>query len=882
MSRPKQPKSPIPKRFGAGGAGAPVGSNPARFMRADDFVSSAQPQATRPGGQPQETPRVRVQINGPAGALAAVESDSLPRVAMNWSRVVRNRARWAGAKSSSEELNQESRRQLNDLGITDAQLNAIASAGILEVSIPYTQEEVGWEARIFPWEYVINAALKPMRDGPPLTVVRHLRREPGALGAPAVAAAPAPAAAALKILYVQAVPAVLSSWADRREQDRVISSLKSPEGGPAESRSLINPDLQTLTDTVRTYAPDVIHFTGFDTHQAAELLGRSEEQPLLDGVVLCSTTQQDPVDVYAEPLAKALNAAGSRPRLVGFNIYNSASRTAALAVAGGALAAVGFQDVIDAELAELFFSNFYLAWGLSGHDAVSAFLQAQASLTATGPSLTGSGIVLWRSESIVGPAAAPSVPPSARNRVNASAGVVFTGSGSGTSGPGGGKGAGGTGGTGVGGTGTATEGTGTGSGSGTDSGLWDAKWGKVFTRNTAQFPTARDIFLYDDIKPFKRLNYSLLQNNRGLFEKFVLKRAPGVNGRIPGLRLRVEIQAGGASPASYERTFDMIESVMPIEQISVPLVSDFLRSLRHTLKTNIYVSIKLDDDTVFDETYSVDLLAVDEWLDTESDRTLLPSFVLPGDPVVPRIVDAAQRYLVALRDDAGAGFDGYQALEEAPDDPDQVVDAQVRAIWTALGQDFPVKYINPPPTYTKDSQRLRAPSVVIDGRRGTCIDLALLMMACLEYIDIHPVIFLLHDHAFPGYWRSPSAQMEFVTKRADPAAPVALASGPAGTTAAPAAINATTAAGGTRSAAPSATEPWYFGKSSYDDIVGLIRAGVLVPLESVWLTRNKGFWQAIEQGNDNLHDRAQFESMMDLWLARDHGVTPLPILAEAR
>ena len=48
------------------------------------------------------------------------------------------------------------------------------------------------------------------------------------------------------------------------------------------------------------------------------------------------------------------------------------------------------------------------------------------------------------------------------------------------------------------------------------------------------FEPIRDIFLYDDIKPFKRLNYSLLHNDRGLFEKFDLKRAVGVNGRIQG------------------------------------------------------------------------------------------------------------------------------------------------------------------------------------------------------------------------------------------------------------------------------------------------------------------------------------------------------------
>jgi hypothetical protein len=58
-------------------------------------------------------------------------------------------------------------------------------------------------------------------------------------------------------------------------------------------------------------------------------------------------------------------------------------------------------------------------------------------------------------------------------------------------------------------------------------------------------------------------------------------------------------------------------------------------------------------------------------------------------------------------------------------------------------------YINPPPTFTEKSQRLRTPSDIVMGKRGTCIDLTLLLAACLEYAEIYPVLFLLKDHAFP-------------------------------------------------------------------------------------------------------------------------------------
>ena len=94
------------------------------------------------------------------------------------------------------------------------------------------------------------------------------------------------------------------------------------------------------------------------------------------------------------------------------------------------------------------------------------------------------------------------------------------------------------------------------------------------------------------------------------------------------------------------------------------------------------------------------------------------------------------------------------ASGETLDEKCKYIDAQVRAIWWALVHDYAIGYINPPPSFVENEQRLRTPSEVVQGKRGTCIDLALLLAACLEYIEIYPVIFLLRDHAFPGYWRS--------------------------------------------------------------------------------------------------------------------------------
>jgi hypothetical protein len=128
--------------------------------------------------------------------------------------------------------------------------------------------------------------------------------------------------------------------------------------------------------------------------------------------------------------------------------------------------------------------------------------------------------------------------------------------------------------------------------------------------------------------------------------------------------------------------------------------------------------------------------------------------------------------------------------------------------------------------------------------------------ACLELVGIYPVVFLLEGHAFPGYWRSEDAYEQFLKAKFDQTP-----KNPRDT--------AVTAAEG---------ESWISGKVAYDEIVREIDRGNLVPLESVKLTENCGFWEAVEAGRENLLERKEFHSMVDVLSARTDRVTPLPFV----
>jgi hypothetical protein len=706
-----------------------------------------------------------VIIRGRNGFSVSVASPAdLKRKAMQWTYVVRNRIRWTTDTAALDKIRENAIRDLASLGLGEKELKQLEAARLVEVQIPFTREEEGWEFRILPWEFLLSAA-----TGSPIVIVRHLQcREPSAFRPPR------------SVGIVASLPGRLKR--SGYEFDSEIALVRS---NLFESDPLWNPTLEQLRSFVSKNKPDVIHLAGVDLHEGHSILKVTEsgDERIQDGYFVAASDGSERA-VSSPDVADTVTLSGKwKPVLVTANVYNSGARTAPLLVASGAGAAIGFQDEIDNVAAEQFFTTFYKEWRASDWNLMQAFDIALQRVIPNSQK-TGMGIVLWSGRPLVN--VVPQRAKTARQRR----------------------------------------------------------------------PRERSVDLAKDliatVDPVESVNYSLLHNERSLFKRFTLTNANGSK-PITGLRLYVELCVG-----DQNYPFRTILDVAPgcIENLSdrirIPLTSTLFRSLRESVRSVLFVKISCGNSDVREQTYPVRLLSIDEWLDTEQLNAYLPSFVLSRDPAVLRIVDAAQKHLMTLTDDPGAGFDGYQSVDPTAENPSEAIDLQVWALWSALSYDLSLSYINPPPSFEDSSQRLRSPSDVLDGKRGTCIDLALLLSACMEYIGLYPVIFLLDNHAFPGYWRSEQSRERFfeVGARADPRAEKKRVS----------------------------VYPWVELKQGYQEVLELVRSGDLSPIESVWLTQNKGFWEARDAGIENLRNPSEFESMIDVQRARDEKVTPLPLV----
>ena len=763
---------------------------------------------------------VRLRYSGNRGLdelVIPIDDQKFYPSVQRWRYVIANRRRIV--RSTRDDLSRDLQTLIKDHAriYDDSQIltriKEMAAAKLVEVRIPYSEENVGWSARLFPWESALWLATAPYRSEPSeFAVLRHLVVESpyNHQLTPATALAVDSGPGKLRSLYEFA-----------REIEMVKGALHE-----VQTETLRDPDRQGLRSKVEALSPSIVHLVGVDPMSLAEQKLIDQPTNEEDGFVLRASTlgsTQGNAQAYdavgSADLADIVTAGAQKPLLVAISTCYSAQRLAPLATAQGARHAIGFVDTITDADAMLFFSVFYRTlaqdWNIK-----DAFLRArqQWMSQAGSDNEQRSGVALWSQVSLLDSpqAGTIAVRPAALKKA---------------------------------------------------------------ARGRATFRDLRlDITLVQDKSIPGRmrktasasLNYSLLHNDRPPFSIFTVHKTKA--GPLDLLQVEVVLEVGTEScRCRFSEELPEEDATLDLlDKIRLPLVAGMLRQTSESLRSNLYIKVQCGDRILRESSERVTVLPADEWRDDGEDHRWLPSFVLPRDPTVLKVVACAQRYLQTLLDDCSAGFDGYQQVLEDDSNAPNVVDPQVQAIWAALQHDLPVSYINPPPSYTSQSQRLRTPTEIFKGNAATCIDLALLFASCLEFVGIYSSVFLITGHAFPAYWRSNKAWWRMKSFRFDQneqQMPGQIGRSQDGFTST---VPSTNTKG--------QTESWMFtGTDNLAELLSYVQKGELVPFESTFVTARKGFFEALERGASNLHPQS-FDAMIDIQSARGESVTPLPLL----
>lgn len=169
----------------------------------------------------------------------------------------------------------------------------------------------------------------------------------------------------------------------------------------------------------------------------------------------------------------------------------------------------------------------------------------------------------------------------------------------------------------------------------------------------------------------------------------------------------------------------------------------FLRKLTEGVRGEFRIVATSEGASVGASTQEIWVYPPSHWGGTFAAPELVAAFVRPNDPAVDTILHEASRVLSAAR--RSGAIDGYETGKK------ERSWELASAIWAALSARG-ITYVLPPSSFERTGQKVRTPSDILERRTGTCLDLTLLMAACLEQAGLNPVVVFTREHAFVGLW----------------------------------------------------------------------------------------------------------------------------------
>lgn len=213
------------------------------------------------------------------------------------------------------------------------------------------------------------------------------------------------------------------------------------------------------------------------------------------------------------------------------------------------------------------------------------------------------------------------------------------------------------------------------------------------------------------------------------------------------------------APAVLEAKQWNIDRLLPgssidIRERDIKLNAEWLAELTESVVCEVTLSLRQGDEELFTLNYPLEALAKNEWGGSAMTE-LLPSFIMPNDPAVDRLLKATSDVLrSAGKNDA---LDGYESQSRTR------VWEIVSALWTAVCN-LGISYALPPASFESNGQKIRTPGAILEGKVATCLDTTLLFASALEQIGLNSLVFLSEGHAFAGFWLQPQEFAQLVTE----------------------------------------------------------------------------------------------------------------------
>ncbi len=240
------------------------------------------------------------------------------------------------------------------------------------------------------------------------------------------------------------------------------------------------------------------------------------------------------------------------------------------------------------------------------------------------------------------------------------------------------------------------------------------------------------------------INYAMQQNRVSLIRLLTLENTG--NEDLTDLRVVVSCEPEFGQACSQAVASVPAGAKVRVDGLRIELQTGFFTRLTERVGGSVTVEVLAGDESVFKQSYPVDVLAFDQWGGVSVLPEMLSAFVTPNHPVVAPILRRASQILG--RWTGNPSLDEYQSRN-----PDRVR-KQMAAIYSAIAE-LGIAYCGVPASFEEYGQRIRLVDSVVAQKLGNCLDMSLLYASCLEAAGIHPLVVIVAGHAFAGGWLVP-------------------------------------------------------------------------------------------------------------------------------
>ena len=237
------------------------------------------------------------------------------------------------------------------------------------------------------------------------------------------------------------------------------------------------------------------------------------------------------------------------------------------------------------------------------------------------------------------------------------------------------------------------------------------------------------------------LTYALIHNGDSIVREISLKNNYEEN--LENIVLRIE--SNNSLIKTFERTIQSIGAgdKISLNDININVNVDGLVGLTERMVCSLNIKVCKDGQELAVDTKEVIILPFDQWPGMQYTPELLISYVLPNHPIAAAVLQKAVIYLKEWTGDPSLA--GYQYGDH------NRVKYMAAAVYAAI-QEQNITYVEPPASFETYGQRVRLSDMIMEQHMGTCLDLTLLYVACLEAIGLNPFLIMMKGHIFAGLW----------------------------------------------------------------------------------------------------------------------------------